>query len=322
MALRRYDDAIAEYKRAVEIDPLWGLSYDHLVGALYQVGRIDEGREYVRRFLSLSTDQRSKLLVLRGLYDFESRLGDELKVTRALERAYPDERSVRLNYATALAVLGERREAAKIVDYDRIGQAALSGDWSALARSAEALGPQFWDQSGYWNAASLLVVSGHSASLVRLYDQVRPEVDRGHVDVQKILVPELIVALRQSGRQADARALLSLYRRYKAQLPDRGLLGDDKAVGQGVIAALTGDRETAMRTLDSWSKRNPFRLLALPAMALRYDPVFGSLASDPRFPAIEERIRIAVNNERAKGGLPAISHVDWISDPATLLTKN
>ena len=34
-ALNRYDEAIAEFKRAVEIDPLWGLNYDHLIGALY-----------------------------------------------------------------------------------------------------------------------------------------------------------------------------------------------------------------------------------------------------------------------------------------------
>jgi hypothetical protein len=33
-------------------------------------------------------------------------------------------------------------------------------------------------------------------------------------------------------------------------------------------------------------------------------------------------MRLAVNRERAKVGLPPISHEAWISDPKTLLTKN
>jgi hypothetical protein len=57
-------------------------------------------------------------------------------------------------------------------------------------------------------------------------------------------------------------------------------------------------------------------------MALRYDPVFGSLSTDSRFPAIEDRIRGSVNRERQKAGLPPISREAWISDPRTLLTKN
>ena len=57
-------------------------------------------------------------------------------------------------------------------------------------------------------------------------------------------------------------------------------------------------------------------------MALRYDPALAPLASDPRFVAIEDRVRIAVNGIRQNVGLPPISQSAWISDPKTLLTKN
>jgi TolB-like protein/DNA-binding SARP family transcriptional activator len=321
MALNRYDDAIAEYKRAVEIDPLWELSYDHLIGALFLVGREAEGLQYARRFFSLTTDQRGKLMLLKALHDFQTQDAAELQVSRTLYQAYPNERTTRLNYATALALLGERREAAKLVQYDPVATAALRGDWTALARSAEALGPQFWDQAGMWNASELLVASGHGDSIVRLYDQVRGQVDRGQIDAKKIAVPEVIIALRHAGRRADADKLFGLYRQHNAQLPNRGLLGDEKSVNVAVIALLNGDRATAIKILDSWSRRNPFRLFHLPPMALRYDPCFAAAAGDPRFAAIEERVRVAVNAERAKAGLPPISGDSWISDPKTLLTK-
>src|SRR6185369_13937426 len=165
----------------------------------------------------------------------------------------------------------ERRAAAPIVAYDPIATAVLHGDWPALARSSEALGPQFWDRAGMWNASELLVASGHGDSIVRLYDQVKPQLDLQQIDPLKIALPEVIIALRQVGRRADAERLFALYRDHNAGLPARGLLGEDKSVNLGVIALLNGDRETAIRTLDLWSRRKPLRLLHLPAMALRYD---------------------------------------------------
>ena len=74
--------------------------------------------------------------------------------------------------------------------------------------------------------------------------------------------------------------------------------------------------------LDRFSRLYPLDMTHIPAMALRYDPVFRSLVGDPRFAVIEERVRVAVNAERAKAGLAPISKQAWISDPKTLLTKN
>jgi len=135
-------------------------------------------------------------------------------------------------------------------------------------------------------------------------------------------LPELIVALRNAGRNHDADKLLADFRRRKDALPNTGYLGDEKTMGVAVIAALAGDRDRAIRVLDDFSRRNPFQLAHIPAMSLRYDPVFSRLAADPRFSAIDERLRAATNAERAKAGLPPISREAWISDPKTLLTKN
>lgn len=57
----RYDEAVAEYRRAVGIDPLWGLNYDHLAGTLVMLGRAQEARALVRRRLQLRDRRRSCL---------------------------------------------------------------------------------------------------------------------------------------------------------------------------------------------------------------------------------------------------------------------
>jgi hypothetical protein len=63
-------------------------------------------------------------------------------------------------------------------------------------------------------------------------------------------------------------------------------------------------------------------MASIPAMALRYDSVFGWLANDRRFPAIEDRIRLAINAERAKAGMQPLSREAWVADGKSLLTKN
>jgi Tfp pilus assembly protein PilF len=321
-ALGRYDDAIGEFKRAVEIDPLWGLNYDHLIGALYSVGRAAEARQYVRRFFQLSADQRAKLLLLQSLQKVDQNLAGQLKTAIALQRAYPDERQMRLNLASALSQLGDNRAAAKLVAYDHHAAAALTSNWSAFAQAIEALGPEYWDRYDYWNQAALLIDSGHEDTLVKLYDQAQPLIASGRLTPDKVAQPETIVALRNVGRRADAERLLGQLRRKEDRLPNVGLFGEEKQFSAAIIAALTGDRQTALRLLDQWSRRKPFRMTPIPAMALRYDPIFGWLASDPRFPAIEDRLRIAINGERVKAGLPPLSRETWIGDRKTLLTKN
>ena len=321
-ALGRYDDSIAEFKRAVEIDPLWGLNYDHLIGALFLEGRDAEARQYVRRFFDLSTDQRAKLLLLQSLQKIEQNIAGQLRTTRALQQAYPEERQMRLNLASALSVLGDNRAAAKLVGYDRVGSAALTSNWPALAAAVEAMGADYWDQYDFWNAAGLLIDTGHSATLVKLYDEAQPLIAAGRLSPDNVAQPETIVALRKAGRRADAEKLLAQYRTDQDKLPNAGLLGDEKQFSAAVVAALTGDRETALRVLDQWSRKKPFRMAPIPAMALRHDPVFGWLASDPRFAVIEDRIRLAINAERQKAGLAPIGREAWIGDPKTLLTKN
>lgn len=321
MNLDRYDEAVAEYRRATDIDPLWYLNYDHLIGALYLVGRANEGRAYAHRFLDLSTDRRTRLLIERALAELEDRPADELALWRVLYRDYPDRQS-RLGLAESLAELGEVKQARALVTVDPLASAALASNWPALAATAATMGSGYWDSSHFWNVGALLVDSGHGGVIVSMYDRDRPLIDNGRVDVREVASPETIFALRQAGRTADADRLLARRRTLTQQLPNAGQLGAEKTIHLALEATLAGDRERAIRLFDQIARRQPLQLTHVPAMALRYEPGAMSLTSDPRFLAIEERVRTAINAERARAGLPPISHQAWISDPETLLTKN
>ena len=131
-----------------------------------------------------------------------------------------------------------------------------------------------------------------------------------------------IIALRNSGLVAEADRLVCIYREATLRLPRTGLLGEEREVDLIIIAVLTGRNEQALRGLDQLSRRNPASIELNPAMSLRYHPGFAALAGDPRFAAIDERLRTAMNVQRQQAGLPPIDREAWISDPKTLLTKN
>ena len=317
-----FTESLVEYRRAVEIDPLWYINSEHYAGALVFVGQDEEARRVVRRFLQLSTDDRAKLLLLRGLANSESRAFDSYRYSKMLFDRLPDERNNRFNYASGLGGLGENAKAAEIMSHEPFSNALLKADWAVLAREAEAMGPHYWDRSNLWSSAALLVRAGHGDVLVRLYDQSQPLIRSGEVDVDLVAVPGTVLALRNAGRTQDASRLLSQFAKTNAKLPDKGLGGRIKEVNLTQIAALTGRRDEALDRLDRLSREAPLVLITIPSMSLFNSPFYQQLKADPRLSQADERLRAALNSERRRAGLPALSREAWLSDPKTLLTKN
>jgi DNA-binding SARP family transcriptional activator/TolB-like protein len=319
----RHDDALNEYRRAVAIDPLWSLNYDHLIGALYQLGREQEGQQQARRFLALSTDQRAKLQLLQSISKLENRAADWLRYSRALHQAYPDERQFRFNLSSALAFLGERREARALVANDPVGRASLDADWAGLAGAARSMGRDYWDIAGsYWHSGPLLIASGRFHVIVDLYDEAWPLVASGVLKSDAVALPETVIALRRAGRTAETARLVEQIRQRAERMPNKGWLGNDRVFNLAIADVLSGRRHRLLELLDAKSRTRPLQLGMIPAMSLRHDPLLAALIRDPRFEAIDERLRGAINAERAKAGLAPITKDQWISDERTLLTKN
>src|SRR4029453_14126271 len=99
------------YRRAVPIDPLWQLNYDHLIGALASLGRDEEAQRYARQFLTLSNDPFANLQLQENCAKLGSRAADGVRFARQLHAQQPDERQMRFRLASVLALLGERDQA-------------------------------------------------------------------------------------------------------------------------------------------------------------------------------------------------------------------
>ena len=317
-----FPESLVEYRRATEIDPLWYINNEHYAGALIFVGRYVEARRVARRFLQLSSDERAKLLLLRGMANNESRAFDNYRYSKLLYDRLPDERNNRFNYASGLSNLGERRKAAAVMSHDPFSQALLSADWTKLATEAAMMGRHYWDRSSLWTSATLLLQSGHGDVLVRLYDQAKPLIKSGEIDVDLVAIPATVVAMRNAGRGPEADQLLARYTSSNAKLPDQGLGGTFKRINLAQISAVSGRNEEALRMLDRVSREAPLVLLPIPALSLFNNPYYQGLKADPRLLQADERLRAALNVERGKAGLPPVSRKAWLSDPKTLLTIN
>ncbi|GAA4739885.1 hypothetical protein GCM10023264_01060 [Sphingomonas daechungensis] len=318
----RFDEGIAEYRRAVELDPLWGLNYDHLTGALLFLGRDQEAHALLRRFLSLSRDDRAKLQLLRSFANAENRLADNLRYSRTLEARFGDERLMQFYLANALGWLGETRAASRHAAFDPMTIAILNGNLEKVVAEAKALGPDFWDRANFWGSARLLLLMGRGSDLVEIYDRTRPAIQAGQVDITSVAVPELVLALQRAGRTADANRLLATYAQNTSQLPQAGLGGAIRTVNEANIAALSGRRDEALAKLDELSRKSPLSLNQVPPISLLKNPLFASLNGDQRLAAADERLRAALNAERVKAGLSPIARDTWIRGNGALLTKN
>jgi hypothetical protein len=128
--------------------------------------------------------------------------------------------------------------------------------------------------------------------------------------------------LRGAGRKAEADRLAAIAIARAGSIPDAGF---GRMFRKFVImssALYSGQRERALEMLEQFGRESPEQLLQIPAMSLRWIPAYRQLAGDPRFEAVDERVRVTLNGERGKAGLAPISHDAWISNARTLLTKN
>ena len=309
----RFDEGLREYRRAIELDPLWGLNYDHLTGALQFIGRSEEAQGLLRRYLALSRDDRGKLQLLRAFANAENRLADNLRYSRILQERFGDERLMQFYLANAYGWLGERREAARLATFDPMASAILARNGPRVAAEAKALGTDYWDRSNFWGSARYLLVSGQGQALVEIYDRSKPPIRTQELDLDTVAIPELILALRQAGRMSDADRLLAVFRENNSKLPRTGTGGAFRELNDAYVAALSGRNDDAASLLDRISRRNPLSLNVIPTMSLLRNPLLASLKTDPRLASADERLRAALNKERQKAGLATMSRQAWIA---------
>ena len=317
MAAGHIKEALTEFQRAVVIDPLWGLSYEHLIVGLDRAGRDAEIMPTVRRFLSLSNDDRSRLQLLVTQAQIEGRLADSLRFTKRLIELAPEDRHAAFRYASALAMLGEVNAArAALSRDDWIGQLVLANRVGALAAAVRVNAGYFWEAgSGFWGVDDLLVTSGHGAVLLDAFHKRFGDVRhfRPGDTIDPLEGAALIAALRQNGQPAQAQELVS---RLAQQMRSDAANGEKLSLillDQAVLNALEGNHAQAIDALERLSRVAPELLLSVPYKPLGNLAAFHSLAGDPRLDAVSRRLRNAIDGERHKLGWPPLQTTENIA---------
>ena len=151
-SLQRVDDAVASYRRALELRPNFFEAAANMGNLLENAGRFAPAAEAYRRALALRPDQP---LVLNGLGLCELAQGRVPEAIEALEhalRVQPDFPQAGNNLATAIARLGDNRRAVE------------------LLRRAVALRPRFVE--AWINLGEQLYVLREDAAAIEAFDRV------------------------------------------------------------------------------------------------------------------------------------------------------
>lgn len=111
-AAGRFDEAIREIERAVELDPISPLMLENAAWCYYLAGKFERAREYCERCFSIASDFAWTHLIA-GLLDVQS--GDLAAVLRAFKKAAVGTRTVNGYLGYALAVTGEHDRAHEIL---------------------------------------------------------------------------------------------------------------------------------------------------------------------------------------------------------------
>lgn len=130
---RSYEDAIAAYRRALEIDPEFTDAHCNLGAVLYNDGRREEARVCFERALQLDSDHLESNLNLANILEEENRNELALRHYKQALQADPFRADVHLNLALLYEKLGLRRKARG--HWRAYLQRDAEGGWADIARS-------------------------------------------------------------------------------------------------------------------------------------------------------------------------------------------
>lgn len=140
----RYEDTASHARKAIELDPDFGIAYFHLSRSYLKMGKYREAEEVIARALQRGIDNQEILL---QQYDLAFLRRDDAAIQAVLARAQlkPDARElIMLHHALTLACQGRLESARSNVDL--VISAALRGRYrqrAAEARSVQAVWESF-----------------------------------------------------------------------------------------------------------------------------------------------------------------------------------
>ena len=290
--------AASALERAARLDPLGQTAQWYYALALVETGRRDVAAAVLRNYFARPVGSEVKLLLASSIasYLFTDLAGAHVATLRAVE-AFPDSTQVMAGALTDVRRLYGRKAALPFArKHDSISALSVIDDPQQMRRRVAAMGREFW--AGDYEidvAGQYLVARGFGSDLVRAYDRaVEAGMDRG----DKAFASEpLAIALRQAGRERDARFVIARLRdRLEAE---RGRDPARAAYRWALLHALEGRRERAFEALAETVARRSWIVNDVIDAPLDH-VALAPLRHDPRFARLKQRFEADIAAERAR----------------------
>ncbi|HET7709858.1 MAG TPA: hypothetical protein VFK50_10060 [Sphingomicrobium sp.] len=299
----RYELAYAQQLQAVRLEPIAALPMINLIRAANELNRHEDIQRHIAAFAARGPSARD-LGYVRAYYAFLR--DDNVGCVRnfgvvPVADINTQQRNVLLFCLTAL---GENGAALRLVaDEDSLRRDVLVGDLDLLEGRVRKLGDDFWRRH-YESlaAAERLVSGGRSRFLLRQFDSSYNSVEEFIREGGFLtLYPQpLLVAMRDSGRQADARKLRDLMERTVLSAKARPGGDQWESYAGASVAMADGDRRRAVRLLDRCAPTCIFTILQ---RDVSETALFRPLVGDVGFDDIIRRYRAMINRQRGQLGL-------------------
>jgi TolB-like protein len=300
----RHDEALAQYRAAVEIDPLGFAPVNRYVHALAAAGQPDQAMNVIRQFVARGGDPLLQptfmMQVATAQADPSGAIGHGRMMLRN-ERVR--HQYFRLFVAAPLQALGKGKEAASVLlPMQDLHAAYYRGDQQLLRRNIAAHGAGLWSRADGGFAFVHLANLRDWDALTWLYDQRGMDLAT-FCDIRPNDGIPFVLALRARNRTGEANQLLSCFRdRLARELHNTARLPQDwpgdLEFRRASYSAVTGDSGGTLQWL---AKAADHGWLGQPYSSRLTDyPQFDVLRRDRRFAALQRQVDSRIARERAE----------------------
>lgn len=281
--------ALEAYRRLYAIEPLWWHGYGGLTVLAWRMGYRDEARQVVAQTVR-DVKPYSANMALAILATEQGDWSEALNRLRAARVvAEPGERGmVDARIALVMRSLGYFEQARGQFPLYEVDD-DMWRMWNGKAPSPQRIAQLGRDPVKLWRTTKMrflartIIRERRSSELVQLYDRRFKSPDELYATLHEAPA-ELILALRDAGRRAEADRMSQLGEADARKARSHGRVPFDFHYGQSLMLAAQGRREEAIAALEKavklgWFYNNEtysFRDIA-------QEPAFRDIASDPRF---------------------------------------
>ena len=301
-----FEGELDALRHTAEIDPFWVRASGYPLAA-WLLGARDEALAFERRLIRHHPEPLGRLAAQVRVAAYRLDWSEAYRLSTEADRLRPLQVRAREFFPEPIFLrlrLGLLEEAAPLMSFPIVLD-MVRGQAPSLADLRRQVGSpaDFWSGNPVREPALLrLNQQGRGADILALYDSVYPSPEAMAESGSPLMFladsSQVVVALRDSGRRAEADRLLALADRVLGRALARGRVPFDTLEMAARIRTLQGRREEALRLLEravgmGWQ----WHWVAL-APRLADNPVYRTIRDEPRLRRLDDVIQRDIARER------------------------